>query len=66
MFRGENLVEYPGYGLLLKSFKIGTVNRILKDKTKNIKIKKVRNIFLFLIYFLRNLTSRKRVQFMRQ
>nr|CAD2126927.1 unnamed protein product [Meloidogyne enterolobii] len=40
MFRGENLVEYPGYGLLLKSFKIGTVNRVLRDKTKNIKIKK--------------------------
>ncbi|KAL7077025.1 hypothetical protein ACQ4LE_003971 [Meloidogyne hapla] len=40
MFKGANLVEYPGYGLLLKSFKIGTVNRILRDRTKNLEIKK--------------------------
>ncbi|KAF7638954.1 ACB domain-containing protein [Meloidogyne graminicola] len=39
MFKGENLVNYPGYGLLLKSFKIGTVNRILRDKTKNLELK---------------------------
>ena len=42
MFYGENLVKYPGYGLLLKSFKIGTVSKVLRDKTKNMEMKKVK------------------------